>query len=104
MAWMMLVAAGMCEATWAVMLRQTEGWSRLGPSLVTVAFMTLSFWLLSLGLRTVPVGTAYAVWTGIGAVGTVAAGIALYGEAATVARLGGIALIVAGIATLRLAE
>ena len=103
MAWIVLVFAGFCEATWAVMLRQTMGWTRLVPSAVTVGFMLLSFYCLSLALRKIPVGTAYAVWTGIGAAGTAAVGAMLFGEPVTPLRVAGILLILGGVATLRLA-
>lgn len=94
--------AGLFEMGWAVGLKYTEGFSRLVPSVLTVAAMGVSFWLLATALKTLPVGSAYAVWTGIGTVGTAALGIILFKEPATAARLGSIVLIVAGIAGLRL--
>ena len=102
MAWVMLFFAGLFEIGWAIGLKYTEGFSRLVPSVRTVAAMAISFYLLSAALRTLPVGTAYAVWTGIGAVGTAILGIVLFGEPATAARLTCIALIVAGILGLKI--
>ena len=102
MAWIYLFFAGLFEMGWAIGLKYTEGFSRLVPSALTLAAMGISFWLLATALKTLPVGSAYAVWTGIGAVGTAALGIILFKEPATAARLGSIALIVAGIAGLRL--
>ena len=102
MAWLYLSLAGLFEVGWAIGLKYTEGFSRLVPSLLTVTAMALSLALLGLALKTLPVGTAYAVWTGIGAVGTAALGIVLFGEPATAARLTSIGLIVAGIVGLKL--
>jgi quaternary ammonium compound-resistance protein SugE len=102
MAWIYLSVAGLFEIAWAVGLKYTDGFTRLLPSLWTVASMILSIVLLGLALRTLPVGTAYAVWTGIGAIGTAALGIYLFGEPATVARLLCIGLILAGIVGLKL--
>ena len=102
MAWIYLTVAGLFEIGWAIGLKYTDGFTRLLPSLWTVASMILSIVLLGLALRTLPVGTAYAVWTGIGAVGTAALGIYLFGEPATVARLLCIGLILAGIVGLKL--
>jgi quaternary ammonium compound-resistance protein SugE len=102
MAWFYLFVAGLFEVTWAIGLKYTDGFSRLVPSLLTVAAMALSLALLSLALKTLPIGTAYAVWTGIGAVGTAALGIYLFGEPATMARISSIALIIAGIVGLKL--
>jgi quaternary ammonium compound-resistance protein SugE len=101
MAWVALFFAGLFEVGWAIGLKYTEGFTRLVPSLLTVASMIVSLGLLGLALKTLPVGTGYAVWTGIGTVGTAALGIALFGEPATVLRLGCIALILAGIVGLR---
>jgi quaternary ammonium compound-resistance protein SugE len=101
MAWVLLVIAGLCEVAWAIGLKYTEGFTRFVPSAATVAAMVVSVVLLGLAMRTLPVGTAYAVWTGIGAVGTVALGIVLFGEPATVARLVCVGLIVAGIVGLK---
>ena len=103
MAWLYLFLAGLFEVGWAIGLKYTEGFSRLFPSLFTIAAMALSLALLGLALRDLPVGTAYAVWTGIGAVGTAVLGIYLFNEPATVLRLACIGLIVAGIGGLRFA-
>ena len=102
MSWLFLFVAGLFEVGWAIGLKYTEGFTRLVPSVLTVGAMTLSIVLLGLALRALPVGTAYAVWTGIGAVGTVLLGLVLFDEPATVARLGCVALIVAGIVGLKL--
>jgi quaternary ammonium compound-resistance protein SugE len=102
MAWAALFLAGLFEIGWAIGLKYTEGFSRLLPTVLAVASMIASLGLLGLSLRDLPVGTAYAVWTGIGTVGTAALGIVLFGEAATAARLACIGLIVMGIAGLRL--
>src|SRR5262245_63690100 len=102
MAWIYLLIAGLFEVAWAIGLKYTEAFTRLIPSLWTVASMVVSFVFLSLALKTLPVGTAYAVWTGIGAVGTVALGIIVFAEPATAFRLGSVALILAGIAGLKL--
>jgi quaternary ammonium compound-resistance protein SugE len=101
MAWFYLFIAGVFEVAWAIGLKYTEGFSRLMPSILTVAAMLVSFVFLSLALKTLPVGTAYAVWTGIGAVGTVIVGIILFAEPATVVRLAFVGLILAGIAGLK---
>jgi quaternary ammonium compound-resistance protein SugE len=102
MAWIYLIVAGLLEIGWAIGLKYTDGFTRLLPSLWTVASMVLSIVLLGLALRTLPVGTAYAVWTGIGAVGTAVLGIYLFAEPATVARLVCIGLILSGIVGLKL--
>jgi quaternary ammonium compound-resistance protein SugE len=102
MAWVILFIAGLLEIGWAIGLKYTEGFTKLVPSVWTAGSMVLSIVLLGWALKTLPVGTAYAVWTGIGAVGTAALGIYLFGEPATVARLASIGLIVAGIAGLKL--
>jgi quaternary ammonium compound-resistance protein SugE len=102
MAWIYLTIAGLFEIGWAIGLKYTDGFTRLLPSLWTLASMILSIVLLGLALRTLPVGTAYAVWTGIGAVGTAALGIYLFAEPATVARLLCIGLILSGIIGLKL--
>ncbi len=103
MAWLYLTIAGLFEIGWAIGLKYTDGFSRLTPSLWTAAAMVASLIFLSLALKTLPVGTAYAVWTGIGAIGTVLLGIYLFGEPATVMRLLCIAMILSGIVGLKLA-
>ena len=102
MAWGILFAAGLVEIGWAVGLKYSQGFTRLWPSLATVGAMAVSLGLLGLALRTLPLGTAYAVWTGIGAVGTVLLGVVLFGESASAARLACVGLIVAGILGLKL--
>ena len=102
MSWIALFAAGLFEIGWAVGLKFTDGFTRLWPSLATAASMAVSLGLLAMALRTLPLGTAYAVWTGIGAVGTVIFGIAVLGETASPARLAFLAMIVAGIAGLKI--
>ncbi|MEO8486421.1 MAG: quaternary ammonium compound efflux SMR transporter SugE [Betaproteobacteria bacterium] len=102
MAWIALFVAGLFEIGWAIGLKYTDGFTRLWPSVGTLAAMAVSFVLLAWAMKTLPLGTAYAVWTGIGAVGTVILGIALFDEAATFARLACVGLIVAGIAGLKL--
>jgi quaternary ammonium compound-resistance protein SugE len=102
MAWIVLFIAGLMEVSWAIGLKYTEGFTRLVPSVVTLVCMALSVILLALALKSLPIGTAYAVWTGIGAVGTAILGIVLFGEPATAARLACIGLIVAGIGGLKL--
>ncbi|MDR6305264.1 quaternary ammonium compound-resistance protein SugE [Nitrobacter vulgaris] len=102
MAWFLLLAAGLMEVGWAIGLKYTEGFTRLMPSVLTLTAMAISMALLGLALKTLPIGTAYAVWTGIGAVGTAILGIVLFGDPATMARLACIGLIVAGIAGLKL--
>jgi len=103
-AWLVLVAAGVLEIVWAIGLKYAEGFTRLVPSLVTLVAAAASFWLLALAIRVLPVGTAYAAWTGIGAVGTAALGMILFREPATAARLACIAMIVAGIVGLKLQD
>lgn len=102
MAWIYLVTAGLLEIAWAIGLKYTEGFSRLWPSVGTGDAMILSFYLLSLALKSLPVGTAYAVWTGIGAVGTAILGMILFGESRSPGRLVCIVLIVAGVLGLKL--
>ncbi len=102
MAWIMLAVAGLLEIGWAVGLKFTDGFTRLGPTVATLAAMIASLVLLGLAVRTLPVGTAYAVWTGIGTVGTVLLGILLFGESTEPMRLLFIAMIVAGIIGLKL--
>jgi quaternary ammonium compound-resistance protein SugE len=104
MAWIILVAAGLFEIGWAVGLKYTEGFTRFWPSVGTIGAMVASVALLGWAMRSLPLGTAYAVWTGIGAVGTVALGVAFFDEPATLARLACVGLIVAGIVGLKLAS
>src|SRR4051812_24095522 len=101
-AWAYLFLAGLFEIAWAIGLKYTDGFSRPFSSLLTIVSMAISLGLLGLALRTLPVGTAYAVWTGIGTVGTALLGISLFGEPATLMRLVCISLIIAGIAGLKL--
>ena len=102
MAWLCLAAAGLLEIVWAIGLKYTEGFTRLWPSVVTALAMIASFYFLAQALKILPVGTAYAVWTGIGAVGTALLGIVLFAESAAVGRVASIALIVIGIIGLKL--
>lgn len=102
MAWVILVIAGLFEVGWAVGLKYTEGFTRLGPSLGTAAALVLSMALLGLALRTLPLGTAYAIWTGLGTIGTAVLGMILLGEPASAARIVCIGLIVSGIIGLKL--
>ena len=101
-AWLLLGVAGLFEMVWAIGLKYSEGFTRLWPSVVVVIGGAISFWMLAVAMRVLPAGTAYAVWTGIGAAGTALFGIALLGESASLARLGCIALIVAGVLGLKL--
>lgn len=102
MAWVYLVAAGLLEIIWAIGLKYTEGFTRLGPTAITVAAMVASVALLGIALRDLPVGTGYAIWTGIGTVGTAVLGMIVFNEPATALRLASIGLIVAGIVGLKL--
>jgi len=104
MDWIVLVIAGLFEVAWATGLKYTEGFTRLWPSAWTVAAMAVSLLLLAQALKTLPIGTAYAVWTGIGAVGTAVIGILLFGESRDAMRLACISVIVAGIAGLKLSS
>jgi quaternary ammonium compound-resistance protein SugE len=101
-AWLLLIVAGLFEVGWAIGLKYTDGFTRLWPTVWTGVALLLSMALLGVAVRWLPVGTAYAVWVGVGAVGTVALGILLLGESATAARLASVALIVAGIVGLKL--
>jgi quaternary ammonium compound-resistance protein SugE len=100
-AWIALVAAGLLEVGWAIGLKYTDGFTRPLPSVATAAAIVASMGLLAWSVRTLPIGTAYAIWTGIGAAGTAILGIVLFGESAALARLACIALIVAGVAGLK---
>ena len=104
MAWAYIVLAGLCEVGWAFGLKYTDGFTKLWPSLATAAGMVVSFYLLSQALKTIPVGTGYAVWTGIGAAGTVVLGMVLLGEPRDLFRIACLALILLGIAGLKLAS
>jgi quaternary ammonium compound-resistance protein SugE len=103
MAWIILVVAGLFEVGWAIGLKYTEGFTRLWPTVWTVVAMIISLWLLGIAMKSLPVGTAYSIWVGVGAVGTVALGIILLGESAHAARLVSVAFIIAGIVGLKLA-
>lgn len=102
MNWVYLVIAGLLEIAWAIGLKYTEGWTRLVPSLVTGALMVASFYFLSLAVKTLPIGTAYAVWTGIGTVGAALIGMMLFEEPRDAVRVICIMLIIAGIAGLKI--
>lgn len=102
MAWVYLTVAGLLEIVWAIGLKYTEGFSKLGPTAITGAAMVASIVLLGIALRDLPVGTGYAIWTGIGTIGTAVLGILLFQEPATALRLASIGLIVAGIVGLKL--
>lgn len=102
MAWVILFIAGLFEVGWAVGLKYTEGFTRLWPTVWTAVSMVISLWLLGLAMKSLPVGTAYASWVGVGAVGTAILGIILFGESANAGRVISIGLIVAGIVGLKL--
>ncbi len=102
MSWGILVLAGIFEIFWAIGLKYTDGFTKLIPSLFTIVAMLVSFWLLSLSLKTLPLGTAYAVWVGIGTIGTVIAGIMLFGDSINIIRIISIAFIVLGIIGLKI--
>jgi quaternary ammonium compound-resistance protein SugE len=104
MAWVLLVIAGLFEVGWAIGLKYTEGFTRLWPTVGTLAAMAISLGLLGLAMKSLPVGTSYAVWVGVGAVGTAILGIVLLGESANAGRLLSLALIVAGIVGLKLSS
>lgn len=101
--WALVILAGIMETGWAIGLKYTEGFTRLVPSALTVAGAVASFWLLSMAMRDLPVGTAYAVWVGIGAVGTAVAAVILFNDPVNPMRVVGLVLILAGIAALKLA-
>ena len=103
MDWIILFLAGLFETGWAIGLKYTNGFTRVWPTVWTVFAMVVSLWLLGIAVKTLPVGTAYSVWVGVGAVGTVMLGIALLGEPANAARLISVGLIIAGIIGLKLA-
>ncbi|MBW9267299.1 MAG: quaternary ammonium compound efflux SMR transporter SugE [Candidatus Thiodiazotropha sp. (ex. Lucinisca nassula)] len=102
MAWIYLVVAGLFECGWAIGLKYTEGFTKPVPSLFTISAMAISFWLLSVAMKTIPVGTAYAVWTGIGAVGVAVLGMVMFGESRDMLRIVSLLLIVSGIVGLKL--
>ncbi len=102
MNWILLVLAGLCEIAWAIGLKYTEGFTRPLPTVGTISAMLISIWLLGIAMKSLPVGTAYAVWVGIGAVGTAILGIILLNESANPARLVSLGVIVAGIVGLKL--
>jgi quaternary ammonium compound-resistance protein SugE len=104
MSWVYLSIAGAFEIAWAIGLKYTEGWTRLVPSLITAALMIASFYFLSLAVRALPIGTAYAVWTGIGTVGAAVLGMVLFDEPRDIVRVLCIALIIAGIAGLKISS
>ncbi len=104
MAWMLLVLAGLLEVGWAIGLKSTNGWTRFWPGVATATSAVASFIMLSYALKTLPVGTAYAVWVGIGAGGVALLGILVFGESASPVRLACIALIIAGIVGLKLSD
>lgn len=104
MAWIVLVVAGLLEVVWAASMKQSEGFTRLGPSMLTIAAMIASFALLSWSMRTLPLGTAYTIWTGIGAVGAFAVGIAVLGEPAHPMRIVAALLIVGGLVMMKLSS
>lgn len=102
--WILLFAAGLFEVIWAAAMKTSDGFTKIGPSIVTGVAAFISFWLLAAAMKELPLGTAYAVWVGIGAVGAALVGLTLFGEQASPMRLAGIALIAAGIAALKLAQ
>lgn len=101
MGWIYLVIAGLCEVVWAIGLKYTDGFTKLAPSVVTLSFMFISFQFLSMALRTLPVGTAYAAWTGIGAAGVAIIGMVFLGESASIGRIVSLACIISGVAGLK---
>jgi len=104
MSWTLLVLAGLLEVVWAIGLKYTEGFTKLWPSVLTLAAMGVSFYLLSLAMRTIPLGTAYAVWVGIGAVGAAIAGMLLFKEPATILRIVSLVLVIGGIVGLKVSS
>lgn len=102
MTWVILFVAGLCEVVWAVGLKYTDGFTRLVPSAITIVGMVASVWLLAIAMRTLPLGTAYAVWVGIGTVGAFVAGVILFGESMGWVRLASVGLIVVGLVGLKL--
>jgi len=103
-AWICLLFAGLLEIVWAVAMKQSEGFTRLTPTLITLAGMIASFWLLAVAMRSLPLGTAYTIWTGIGAVGAFVVGIVFLGEQISVTRISAAVLIVSGLVLMKLAS
>jgi quaternary ammonium compound-resistance protein SugE len=103
MAWILLLLAGVLEIAWAFYMKQSEGFTRLGPSLITMVTVVASFALLSLAMRSLPLGTAYAVWTGIGAIGAFVLGIVVLGESANPMRIAAMMLILGGLVLMKVA-
>ena len=104
MAWIYLLFAGLLEIVWAVSMKQSEGFTRLTPTLITLAGMIASFWLLAVAMRTLPLGTAYTIWTGIGAVGAFVVGIVFLGEQISAMRIAAAALIVCGLVLMKVSS
>ncbi|MEN5209520.1 quaternary ammonium compound efflux SMR transporter SugE [Stenotrophomonas terrae] len=104
MAWIYLVIAGALEIVWALAMKQSHGFTKLVPSIVTIVGMIASFWLLALAMRTLPLGTAYTIWTGIGAVGAFIIGIVFLGEQISAMRIGAAVLIVSGLVLMKLSS
>ncbi|GAA4452802.1 quaternary ammonium compound efflux SMR transporter SugE [Novipirellula rosea] len=102
MSWIFLVIAGLLEIGWAIGLKYTEGWSRVGPSVLTILTMIASFYCLAIAIKDIPIGTGYAIWTGIGAVGTAILGIILLGESASPMRIACIGVVILGIIGLKI--
>ncbi|WP_372723790.1 quaternary ammonium compound efflux SMR transporter SugE [Novipirellula sp.] len=102
MSWIFLVIAGLLEIGWAIGLKYTEGWSRVGPSVLTILTMIASFYCLAVAIKDIPIGTGYAIWTGIGAVGTAILGIILLGESASPMRIACIGVVILGIIGLKI--
>lgn len=104
MAWILLIVAGLFEVVWSFAMKQSQGFTRLGPSVITIAAMIVSFALLAVSMRSLPLGTAYTLWTGIGAVGAFIAGLLFLGEPATPMRIAAAVLIVSGLVLMKLAS
>ncbi|MER2511326.1 MAG: quaternary ammonium compound efflux SMR transporter SugE [Nitrosomonas ureae] len=102
MAWAILIAAGLFEVGWAIGLKYTEGFTQLWPTIGTILAIIISLWLLGIAMQSLPVGTAYSIWVGVGVVGTVTLGVVLFGEPVNAARLISVALIITGIMGLKL--
>lgn len=104
MAWIYLLAAGVLEIVWAFAMKQSDGFSKFTPTIITLVTMIASFWLLSLAMRTLPLGTAYTIWTGIGAVGAFVIGITFLGEQVSAMRIAAAVLIVSGLVLMKLSS